>query len=465
VLFHRQAEQVLYHQQNNKSLKGKQMRWWDLSLIGIGAVIGAGYFLGTALSIQKAGFSVLLIYLLGGFTGFIVISALAEMSIYDPQEGSFRVYARKAFGPSMGFTSGWMYWLAGVLIMSSEVTALSIFSRYWFPDIKLWIFTVIYALLGLCINLLGVKDFGKIESIFGIVKTSALIIFIMIGILYVLGLLHPAAIHSNYHLPVSGAWFQHGFIGTWSAMIFVLFSYGGMEVMGIVSSQLKNHWEIGRAVRVMALSLILIYTMALLFALLMVPLHLINQGESPFVTALSAVGLTFADSLLNLLIISAAFSTMVGALFAVTNVMVSLANDQDAPQILSQRNARGVPLYALSLTAAGLGIAVFLSFLLPQTLYEYLTTAAGVILILNWFIILGSQLKNHITYMAHQEKNGFSLPAFPYSSYAAMAVIIITIAGAMLNANERVGVIISLGFVLLIFIISHIRLSKNRVPH
>lgn len=464
MLFHHQLDQVLHHQQNKKTLKGKQMRWWDLALIGTGAVIGAGFFLGTALSIQSAGLSVLLVYLLGGSVAFLVISALAEMSIYDPQEGSFRVYTRKAFGHPMGFASGWIYWLAGIFIMSSEVTALSIFSRFWFPDIKLWIFAITYALLGLAINLLGVKDFGEIESLFGIVKISSLVIFIFIGILYISGLVSPADITTTGVLITSEKWLAHGIIGTWSAMIFVLFSYGGIEVMGILSNELKDHREIGRAVRVMTLSLTMIYTLAILFVLLLIPMHSINPGESPFVTALSAFGFTFIDSLFNLLIICAAFSTMVGALFSITNIMVSLANDQDAPIKMGQRNARGVPIYALILTAVGLALAVFLSFLLPKTVYEYLTTAAGVLLIINWLIILASQLKNHSGYISAIDNKGFRIPGFPYSTYAAMALIIITILGALLNARERVGVLISLGFVLLIFVIGHRRQLSRHLP-
>lgn len=457
MLFRHQLNQVLRIQQNKKHLKGKQMRWWDLALIGTGAVIGAGFFLGTALSIQSAGLSILLIYLLGGIIAFLVISALADMSINDPQEGSFRVYTRKAFGRPMGFVSGWIYWLAGILIMSSEVTALSIFTRFWFPSLKLWVFASIYALLGLAINLLGVKDFGKIESLFGIVKISSLMIFIFFGILYILGLVSPADISATKALFTFEKWFAHGIIGTWSAMIFVLFSYGGIEVMGLLSAELKDHQEIGRAVKVMTLSLTMIYTLSILFVLLLIPLRIINPGASPFVIALSAFGFTFINSLFNLLIICAAFSTMIGALFAITNVMVSLANDQDAPQLMGKRNARGVPPYSLSLTAIGLALAVLLSFLLPKTVYEYLTTAAGVLLILNWLIILASQLKNRSGYIKTKENKNLMIPGFPYSSYAAMVLIIITILGAMFNARERIGVIISLGLGILIFVIGYSR--------
>lgn len=121
--------------------------------------MGAGFFLGTSLSIKTVVQAILLDYIIAGLTAFFAFSALAEMTVRDPATGSFRTYAKKVFGNSMGFVSGWMYWLAGVLIMSSEVVTLATFTQFWFPHIPLWIFTIIYVVIAFI--LLGVKNFGK----------------------------------------------------------------------------------------------------------------------------------------------------------------------------------------------------------------------------------------------------------------------------------------------------------------
>ncbi len=459
MLFRRQVEQVIEQQRLRRSKIGvvhSDLDWWDLSLIGVGAVIGAGFFLGTALSIQRAGLSTLLAYIAGGLIAFKVFSSLAEMSTRDPQEGSFRVYARKAFGPQIGFTSGWMYWLAGVLIMSTEVAALAIFSQFWFPTVPLWVFAAIYSALALAINLLGVNDFGKIESLFGVIKVSALIIFIIFGLLLAFGII------SLTRPPASDLgdlkqWFPAGLAGTWSALIFVLFSYGGIEVMGILSHELKHYKDIGKSGKVMLGSLTAVYSLALLFIFLMVPAYAISTAESPFVTALSAFGFGFADSLLNIIIISAAFSTMVGALYGVSNVLVSLAQDLDAPLLMAWRNNRGVPVAAISLTGLGLLFAIIMSFLLPNTVYEYLATAAGVMLILNWIIILLSNIKLHPHHAFRHSSININLTSGAFSSYLTVALIVLTIAGATIHLSERVGVLFSLTMALVIFISAHIR--------
>ena len=475
MLFRRQVEQVIEQQRSRKGKSGvshRTLEWWDLSLIGVGAVIGAGFFLGTALSIQRAGLSILLAYIIGGLISFKVFSSLAEMSTRDPQEGSFRVYARKAFGPQMGFTSGWMYWLAGVLIMSAEVTALAIFSQFWFPTVPLWVFAASYSALALAINLLGVRDFGKIESLFGLVKISALLIFIIFGLLMSFGLIslvRPAA----SDLTDAAQWLPNGLSGLWSALIFVLFSYGGIEVMGILSYELKQYKDIGKSGRFMLSSLTSVYALALLFIFVMIPGHAVSTAESPFVTALSTFGFGFADSLLNIIIISAAFSTMVGALFAVTNVLVSLADDLDAPLLMAWKNQRGVPVPALSLTTLGLLFAIVMSFLLPNTVYEYLATAAGVMLILNWIVILLSNLRLAPGYRSRHTGITMNRNQRGLLSYLAIGMIIVTIAGATINLSERIGVLFSLSMAALIFISGKIKalseqpgaLLPDRKPH
>ncbi|MEH7110369.1 amino acid permease, partial [Bacillus sp. JJ1764] len=186
-------KQTVSHKESDNEEKGEKgdLAWWQLSLIGIGSVIGAGFFLGTGLSIKTAGPAILINYVIAGITAYFVFSAIAEMTVADPQPGSFRTYAKKAYGRSMGFLSGWIYWLAGIFIMSSEAVALGTFTQYWLPHVPLWMFTVGYVVAAFAINLLGVSNFGKIESLFGIIKLSTLVIFIFFGLLILFHMIAP----------------------------------------------------------------------------------------------------------------------------------------------------------------------------------------------------------------------------------------------------------------------------------
>ncbi len=444
------VKQKVQHKKMENEHRGKPsgLDWWQLSLIGIGSIIGAGFFLGTSLSIQTAGPAILINYLFAGLTAFFVFSALAEMTVTQPESGSFRTYAKKAFGNVMGFASGWMYWLAGVLIMSSEVVALATFTRFWFPHIPLWIFTVIYTVIAFGINLLGVKNFGKIESLFAVVKFSTLVVFIGFGILLLTHMISPQAVALS-EKNVFSDFVPTGLKGMWAALIFVFFSFGGIEVVGIASSELKNKQEVPKAGIVMLIALTAVYTLSIFFVLYMVSWSNIDVSKSPFVTALKTFNIPYLDSIFNIIIISAAFSTMVGALFSVTNILISLAEDHAAPKALAGRNNKGVPVKSLFLTGITLAVFLVFAFILPGSIYESITTAAGVMLILNWTIILSSQIKLRPRY---QQGASFKMFGYPFTSYLGIGFILVAVSGGLFHATQRMGVLISLVLIGGIFI-------------
>lgn len=459
-------QMVEHHKKKEIKRSGEiGITWWQLSLIGIGSIVGAGFFLGSSVAISLAGPSVILAFLIAALIGYITFSALTEMKINDPETGSFRDYVRKAFGDNIAFISGWMFWVAGVLIMSSEVTALSVFSRYWFPQIPLWVFSIIYSSLGLGINLLGVKDFGDVESFFSIVKITTLVLFFIFGVLFILGFVSKGhTVSENSIITLSTLnWFPNGIKGLWSSMIFALFPFAGVVVVGAASKELKKKESISKAINLLNLALAVLYTTSIVIILKMVNWKQIQVSTSPFVTALSAFHLPYVSSIFNIVIISAAFSTFVGALFAITNVLLSLAKDHEAPQIVMKKNKRGVNVIALLLGTSGLVVTIVLSFVLPQTIYEYLTTAAGVLLIGNWIIILAAQIKNRKTYILTNKSltKPFKMLFAPYSSYLGIVLVILTLIGTIFNSNQRVGLFVSVGIVVAISL-SYLKVKANK---
>ncbi len=193
------------------------LAWWQLSLIGVGCIIGTGFFLASSIAIKMTGPSVILAFIMAASATYIVFEALAKMSADDPQKGSFRTYAKKAYGRWAGFSSGWVYWCSEILIIGSQLTAISLLSRFWFPDVKLWIFASIYAVCGLIVLFIGAKAFGKLESVYAVMKIAAIFMFIVIAILALTGVLEG---NPKEGIPQSvNEFFPKGFIGFWSALI------------------------------------------------------------------------------------------------------------------------------------------------------------------------------------------------------------------------------------------------------
>lgn len=425
-----------------KSGQSGDLKWWQLSLIGVGCTIGTGYFLGSSLGIKETGFSIVFAFVLAALGTYIVFNQLAKMTAADPQEGSFCYYANKAFGPWAGFSCGWNYWFSNILIMGSQLTALSILSQFWFKDVPLWIFACIYAALSLFVVLLGTKGFDKVENYLAIIKTAAIIMFIVLACAAVFGWIKGGNHPINLPNKVDD-FFPKGFKGFWVSLLFAFYAYGGIEVIGLMAMQLKDKKDAPKAGTNMLIILLVIYVLSLGLATILVPLDAFTEKESPFVTALGDFPLAFFPHVFNGAIIIAGFSTMTASLFGVTNLLVTMAKDGDAPSIFQKKLKKWnqLPLPSFILGGIGLFASVLAALLLPGRLFEYITTAAGILLLYNWTFILLSSFK------ILQNKMWDKIKAS-----VGILLIIAAVSGTVLETEIRIGFFVSLGFVLLIAI-------------
>ena len=370
------------------------LKWWQLSLIGVGCTIGTGYFLGSSIGIKITGPSIVFSFILAAIGTFIVFHFLAKMTAKDPQEGSFCYYARKAYGQWAGFSCGWNYWCSNILIMGSQLTALSILSRFWFPNTPLWIFATGYAILSIIVVLTGTKGFDKIENILAVIKFAAIIMFIILAITAFFGWISGGTKQPGLPNSVDEL-FIDGYKGFWSSLIYAFYAYGGIEVIGIMAMQLKKKEDAPKAGTVMLIALMVVYVLSLGLAVTMVSIDAFHEKESPFVTALADYRLTFFPHVFNGAIIIAGFSTMTASLYGVTNLLVTLANDGDAPSFFAKKikKFKSLPLPSLGLASLGLLASIITALLLPGKIYEYITTAAGILLLYNWFFIIISSFR------------------------------------------------------------------------
>lgn len=436
--------------------KDQKLKWWQLSLLGVAGTIGTGYFLGSSLAISIGGPAVLIAYFLAAVGTYVVFDALSRMTADHPEQGSFRSYAQKAFGNWAGFGSGWVYWFSELLINGSQLTALSIFSRFWFPQVPMWIFAAGFGLLGLVIVFFGNKGFDRVENVLAIIKMAALVMFLVLAVALLAGWIGGSKYNPKFPLSYKD-FFPTGGIGLWSSFIFAFYAYGGIEVLGIMSNRLQNPEEAPKAGKVMLITLVVVYVLSIGLAVSMVPLSAFNPKESPFVLALSSDHLAFVPHLFNGVLIIAGFSTMTASLYAETSMMITLAQEGDAPTLFSRKWKNKYPLYALSLISVGLISAIVLSLLLPGKVYEYITTAAGLMLLYNWCFILLSSGKLLESSTSSNIKR-----------WIGLLLIALAVVGAFFHKLSRPGVYVSLLLVLLIaicdFIVQWVRRKHGKEP-
>ncbi|MDT3427623.1 L-asparagine transporter-like permease [Paenibacillus forsythiae] len=433
-----------------------KLKWWQLSLLGVAGTIGTGYFLGSGLAIMIGGPAVLIAYLLAAAGTYVVFDALARMTADHPEQGSFRSYAQKAFGGWAGFGSGYVYWCSELLIMGSQLTALSIFSRFWFPSVPMWIFAAGFGVLSLIIVFFGNKGFDKVENVLAVIKMAAILMFLIIAASLLAGWIDGGRFKPNVPLAAE-EFFSKGGLGLWSSFIFAFYAYGGIEVLGIMSYRLRKPEEAPKAGKIMLLTLAAVYALSIALAVTMVPQSRFNPKESPFVLALGSDHLAFVPHVFNGVLIVAGFSTMTASLYAVTSMMITLAQEGDAPGIFSRKLKDKYPLPALGLIAAGLGATVVMSLLMPGKVYEYITTAAGLMLLYNWSFILLSSAR----LLKPAKLSGVK-------RWCGLILIIAAVTGTVFHHESRPGLFISLLLAALIAgcdaIVQHVRGGRRGKP-
>lgn len=434
---------------NKQSTSKKDgLKWWQLSLLGVAGTIGTGYFLGSGLAIMIGGPAVLIAYTLAAAGTYVVFDALSRMTADHPEQGSFRSYAQKAYGNWAGFGSGYVYWCSELLIMGSQLTALSIFSRFWFPAVPMWVFAAGFGLLGLVIVFFGNKGFDKVEDALAVIKIAALVMFLVIAAGLLAGWIGGGVYKPDFPLTYS-EFFKHGMMGLWSSFIFAFYAYGGIEALGIMSYRLQKPEEAPKAGKIMLLLLGSVYVVSLALAVSMVPHAEFNPKESPFVLALSSDHLAFVPHVFNGVLIVAGFSTMTASLYAVTSMIITLGKEGDAPKLFSRKLKDKYPLPALGVIAVGLIVTIVMSLLMPGKVYEYITTAAGLMLLYNWSFILLSSRKL-------LKPSGMGA----FKRWCGLGLILLAVVGTLFHHESRPGLWVSL---MLVAVIAGCDIIRQRV--
>ncbi|MBP5844968.1 amino acid permease, partial [Lactiplantibacillus plantarum] len=205
-----------------------QMESRHVLMISLGGVIGTGLFLSSGYTIHQAGpIGTLLAYTIGAILVYLVMLCLGELSVAMPYTGAFHVYAKKYIGPGTGFTVAILYWLTWTIALGSEFTAAGLIMQTWFPHIATWIWSLVFMVVIFTVNALSVHWFAEAEFWFASIKVIAIIAFIVLGGLAMVGILplhgHTSApFLSNY---TRNGWFPNGFGGVFTTMLTVNFAF------------------------------------------------------------------------------------------------------------------------------------------------------------------------------------------------------------------------------------------------
>lgn len=398
-------------------------------MIALGSAIGTGLFFGTGQSIKLAGPSIIAAYALGGIIMYIVIRALGEMTVYEPNAGSFSYYASKYIGNYMGFLSGWNYWFNYIIVCMLELTASAVFLDYWFPNASHWITTLVVLIFFALINLKNVRLFGEFEFWFAGVKIFTIIAMIILGI-YIIFFHHEArsnSVSNIRNLWQYGGFFAGGSSGFLFSLVVVVFSFGGTELVGITAAEAKNpHKTIPLAINGVIIRILVFYIAILAIIMCLYPWNKIDSNISPFVDVFSKIGIPSAASIMNIVAITAALSSLNSGIYCTARMMYSLSKQSNAPKSLSKLNNNNVPYKAILLSFTCILITVLLNYLYPKQIFNILLAIATIAAMINWITILVTQM-----YFRKSIKDAnqliYRLPLYPILPIIAILFFVIVI--------------------------------------
>ncbi|MDP4153578.1 MAG: amino acid permease [Bacillota bacterium] len=435
-----------------------------LVIMSLGNIIGSGIFLGSSAVIAEAGPSAFIAFFLGGIIMAFEVMFITEMCVINPAPGAFRVHASEVFGPWIGFVNGWTFWLCGILGLASEVAAAAIFTRFWLPSVPMWIFCIIYALIMWAVNLNDVKGLSRIESALASVKVIALVLFILFGFLTLLGIFKFGSFHINNPFESVKRLMPNGVKGIFASMIMVMFSFTGTGIIGLAISETKEpEKNAPPAIAIITVSVILLYTLSVLFIVLLTPWNSVSSDASPFVEILKRLSIPYSDSILNFIVLTAALSGLNSGMYSSSRMLSSLSHDRQAPKLFQKMSKNGVPVYALGITSAALLLTAVLSYLFPSKVFVILSTSSGFLAMFNWLTIsVTHYFYRKKTLKEKPEKLKYKAPGYPYTSFVEALLIVLILATSPLYTGQVSGLI---GAVLFFFglIYVYFLLKRNRI--
>lgn len=444
-------------QQESEELK-RTMQPRHLIMLSLGGVIGTGLFFNTGYIISTTGApGTLLAYAIGALVVWLVMQCLAELSVAMPETGAFHVYASRYLGPATGYTVAWLYWLTWTVALGSSFTAAGFCMQYWFPQVPIWIWCLVFCLVIFSLNVVSTRFFAEGEFWFSIIKVITIIAFIILGTMAIFGVIPlkdgtPAP--GLTHITSSG-WLPHGGLPILMTLVAVNFAFSGTELIGIAAGETKEPEKtIPLAIRATIARLIIFFIGTVFVLAALIPMDQAGVEKSPFVLVFEKVGIPYAADIFNFVILTAILSAANSGLYASGRMLWSLSKEKTIPGCFSRVNKRGVPLAALSVSMLGGLLALCSSIIAPDTVFVALSAISGFAVVAVWLSICASHFmfrRRHLQAGLSAETLTHRAPWYPWLPILGFVLCLVACVGLAFDPSQRIALYCGLPFVALCY--------------
>ncbi|KAF4999389.1 hypothetical protein FGRMN_2530 [Fusarium graminum] len=400
----------------------RELKNRHLQMIAFGGSIGTGLFVASGVALYRGGpVSLLIAFVVMGSMQFFTMQALGELSVAFPVGGSFSNYSTRFLDPSWGFAMGWNYTLQYLIVLPLEIIAGAFTTTYWNPNATKSIFIVLFFFLILGINLLGVKGYGEAEFIFSAVKITAIVGFILLGIIInIAG--DPEGGYIGFSRWQNPGGFHHGFKGFASVLVTATFSFAGTEMVGLAAAETSSPKKsLPAAVKQVFWRISIFYILSILIIGLLVPYdeprllgakYGSDAAASPFVIAIEMSGSDILPDIMNAVILISLISVGNTAVYASSRTLAALAEQSLAPKVFAYIDRTGRPLIAI-ICCGCMGLLAFsANSSIHNEIFNWLLAISGLSTLFTWASICIC----HIRFRRAWKLSGFTISQLAFKS-------------------------------------------------
>ncbi len=392
-----------------------------VTMIGFGGIMGAGLFVGMSVAILAAGPAVVISYLIAGLVMLLVMRMMAEMACAQPGARSFVEFVRAGLGSGAAFIAGWLYWYFWIIVVPVEAIAGAVLLQAWIA-LPVWLIGIVLMGILTGVNLMSARSYGEFEFWFASIKVAAVVVFMLLGAAYILGLMSPHPL-GLVNLTALGGFMPNGLRAVLAAVVTVFFALTGAEIVTVAAAESRDPTKaLTQLTTSVTWRIMLFYVGSAFLIVTVVPWNQIVSGESPFTHALATMHFGLARTVMSLVILTAVLSCLNSAFYVTSRVLFTLAEKGDAPAWLVRLNARGVPARSVLMGSAAGVIGIVAARASPNHVFAWLVNASGALMLFVYLLSACAQIRMR----SKRGAEGLAVRMwwFPWASYATVGAII-----------------------------------------
>lgn len=401
-----------------------------ISMIALGGTIGTGLFISTKNVISAGPVLALFAYLFIATLAWSVTQSLGEMATYIPVSGSFTQFSARFCSPALGVANGWNYWFSWCITFALEISVVGQVIQYWTHAVPLAAWISIFFVIITCSNMFPVKVYGEIEFWIASIKVIAVVGWLIYALCMVCGAGKTGPVGFRYWRH-PGAWGAGAdlvsnlstdrFLAWLSSLISALFTFQGVELVGISCGETANPRKtVPAAIRKVIWRIMIFYVGCIFFMGLLIPYNdeKLNDANSfaassPFIVAMKNSGTKILPDIFNAVILMAIISAANSNVYSGSRILYGLGQAGAAPKVFTRTTKHGIPYVAVFSTAifGALGYLVLSNN--GNTVFNWLLNITAVAGLIAWVNISYS----HIRFMRILKSRNISRDSLPFQAW------------------------------------------------